>query len=291
MKNTNAIKKYYVGFALLSLLSIGIAAYVLMQGVAGKQDIQTNKKANEIAKDLNNYIAKNRTIPENLEEADIRDVPNTIKYTKKDSSSFEFCVTYKSDKSYASNGVMDVLWGSALRSNSFDDDMYESDYTPSTLYLPYSYKKGENCQTVEPYSLRNSRSTSLFNSLTTTSNNNSSTSSTSLKTRDTERQNDIKALHGQIEAYYAQNGYYPTFANMNDATFRSVNMKGLDTEALKDPVGKLATLKSSAAKNYYSYTVTSASGGACDNAANDCAMYTLTATLEAGGTYTKTQLN
>src|SRR5437588_436170 len=36
------------------------------------------------------------------------------------------------------------------------------------------------------------------------------------KARNTERQTDIKALHGQVEAYYAQNGKYPTLANMND---------------------------------------------------------------------------
>ncbi|MBX4201527.1 type II secretion system GspH family protein, partial [Candidatus Saccharibacteria bacterium] len=57
------------------------------------------------------------------------------------------------------------------------------------------------------------------------------------KARDTERKTDVNALHGQIEAYSAQNGKYPTLANMNDATFRSTNMKGLDTAALGDPKG------------------------------------------------------
>ena len=291
MKNTNAIQKYYIGFAVLGLASIGIAVFVLMQGFAGKQDIQTNKKANEIANDLNNYISKNRTIPESLEEADIRDVPAAIKYTKKDSSSYEFCVTYKADKSYSSNGVTDVLWGSALRSSSYDDSgLYDSDYARSSLYLPYTYKKGENCQTVEPYVLRNSRSSSFFDDYSSTSNTSRSTATTATA-RDTERQTDIKALHGQIEAYYAQNGYYPTLANMNSTSFRSTNLRGLDTEALKDPVGKLASLVAKPTKNYYSYAVSSSTGGACDNTTNDCAIYTLTATLEAGGTYTKNSLN
>ena len=52
------------------------------------------------------------------------------------------------------------------------------------------------------------------------------------KGRDTERQTDIKAIHGQLEAYYAQNGHYPTLANVNDSTFRGANMKGLDADAL-----------------------------------------------------------
>ncbi|MCA9332652.1 prepilin-type N-terminal cleavage/methylation domain-containing protein [Candidatus Saccharibacteria bacterium] len=111
------------------------------------------------------------------------------------------------------------------------------------------------------------------------------------KARNTERQTDIKAIHGQVEAYYAQNGRYPTLANMNDATFRSANMKGLDDEALKDPKGANNTLAGAAAANVYSYAVTASGGGACDNSTADCAEYTLTATYEGGGTFEKTNLN
>ena len=57
------------------------------------------------------------------------------------------------------------------------------------------------------------------------------------KARDTERKTDINAIHGQTEAYQAQNGKYPTLANVNDSTFRSTNMKGLDPAALQDPKG------------------------------------------------------
>jgi type II secretion system protein G len=114
------------------------------------------------------------------------------------------------------------------------------------------------------------------------------------KGRNTERTTDIKALHGQIEAYYAQNGKYPTLDQMNDATaggFRATSMKGLDAEALKDPKGTAQTLVAAPAANNYSYAVTATGGGACDNTATDCAVYTLTATLEGGGTYTKNNLN
>ncbi len=111
------------------------------------------------------------------------------------------------------------------------------------------------------------------------------------KARDTERTTDIKALHGQVEAYYAQNGKYPTLANLNDSTWRSTNMKGLDAEALKDPKGSAQTLAGSAGANTYSYAVTASDGSACDNTTKDCAQYTLTATLEAGGTFTKNNLN
>ncbi len=111
------------------------------------------------------------------------------------------------------------------------------------------------------------------------------------RARNTERQTDVKAIHGQVEAYYAQNGRYPTLDNMNDAGFRTANMKGLDIDALKDPKGTAGTLVGAAAANVYSYDVQRAGGGTCDNTTNDCAQYTLTATNEGGGTYTKTNLN
>jgi len=112
------------------------------------------------------------------------------------------------------------------------------------------------------------------------------------KARNTERTTDIKALHGQVEAYYAQNGKYPTLANMNDSTWRGTNMKGLDQEALKDPKSASYNLVATAGANVYSYAVFASDGTtACDNTTTDCAVYTLTATLEGGGTFTKSNLN
>ncbi len=116
------------------------------------------------------------------------------------------------------------------------------------------------------------------------------------KGRDTERQTDVKALHGQLEAYYAQNGRYPTLANLNDTTFRNASMKGLDVGALVDPKGDKtasAPIASSAGANVYSYAVSPTS---CDNGAGgDCTGYVLTATLEGtidgSGTYVKNSLN
>ena len=112
------------------------------------------------------------------------------------------------------------------------------------------------------------------------------------KARNTERETDVKALQGQIEAYYAVNGKYPTLANLNDGAFRSANMKGLDAEALKDPKGSAQTLVGAAAANSYSYVETPTG---CDNTTTDCAGYTLTATYEGtvngNTTYVKTALN
>ena len=110
------------------------------------------------------------------------------------------------------------------------------------------------------------------------------------KARDTERKTDINALHGQLEAYQAQNGKYPTLTNVNDAAWRGLNMKGLDAAALADPNNASSqVLVAAAAANNYAYAATPAG---CDNGVGgDCTTYALTATLEGGGTYVKQSLN
>lgn len=111
------------------------------------------------------------------------------------------------------------------------------------------------------------------------------------RARNTERETDIKALHGQVEAYFAQEGRYPTLANINDDTWRGDNLKGLDEGALQDPKGASADLVATPAANSYAYTVTPAG---CDNGTGgDCEEYTLTATLETdpASTFTKESLN
>ena len=110
------------------------------------------------------------------------------------------------------------------------------------------------------------------------------------KARNTERQTDIKAIQALLEAYNAQSGYYPTLANMNDSAFRSANLKGLDGDALADPkVPGTQALVATPAANAYSYQVFQSDGTtACTNAAGaECAVWTLTATYEGGGTFVK----
>lgn len=103
------------------------------------------------------------------------------------------------------------------------------------------------------------------------------------KARDTERKTDIKALQGHFEAYWADNAKYPTLAQVNDATFRSNNFKGLDGSAFADPKDAASQqLCAATAANCYGYAVTPAG---CDNTATDCTNYSLTATLEGGGTF------
>jgi len=105
---------------------------------------------------------------------------------------------------------------------------------------------------------------------------------------DTKRKTDINALQTQVEVYWVDNGYYPTLAELNNPAWRQTNLKGLDIEAFKDPAGSGATLAGSPAAHVYSYQVLPAG---CDNVKVQCQDYTLTATLDAGGTYSKQSLN
>jgi hypothetical protein len=106
--------------------------------------------------------------------------------------------------------------------------------------------------------------------------------------KDTERKTDINALQGQVEAFWAENGNYPSLSQINDASWRATNMKGLDPEAFKDPEGSSTTLAAATAAHVYSYVTTPAG---CDNVKVQCTGFTLTATLGTGGTYAKNSLN
>lgn len=121
------------------------------------------------------------------------------------------------------------------------------------------------------------------------------------KGRNTERQTDIKAVHGQLEAYFAQNGKYPTLDDLNSESWRSTNMKGLDKDALYDPrdtVKDAAALKNTPTADRYSYEVvhkpTTGADVACSNAegsTTECNKYTLTAKQEGASDYVKNSLN
>jgi len=121
------------------------------------------------------------------------------------------------------------------------------------------------------------------------------------KNRNTARQVGVNTLQGQLETYYAQTNKYPTLANLNDAAWRTANLKKLKTSDVQDPRWDSASpacaahdkvmLAAVPTANCYSYQVIGTDGSACDNVKVDCAHYTLTAVLEGGGRYVKSSLN
>lgn len=112
------------------------------------------------------------------------------------------------------------------------------------------------------------------------------------KGRDADRKSDVNAIYSQVEVYFAENAKYPTLANLQDATWRSANVKGLSSAAItapgqtEDADGTLVA--SNGTINDYQYTVTPSG---CDNTATDCTGFTLTSVLESGGTFVKTGSN
>lgn len=111
------------------------------------------------------------------------------------------------------------------------------------------------------------------------------------KAKDAERSTDIKALYGQVEAYYAQNEHYPTFATLNTPELRAQNFPGLDEGALQDPDGENTVLVTTPTAKAYAYAVTNDAGASCEANAKTCTKHTLTAILSDGQTYVRTQLN
>lgn len=284
------ITKYYLGIGILAMLVLGLTIYVATLGANSKQDNNTQKKAQEVATSLNKYISKNNKIPDKLDVIDVKDIPDTIKYTKNDDGTYKFCVTYKAASSYGSSvdGFFtgDTLQSTQEKQNPYDYNISDSNktYTPSTLYLSYSHKKGENCQTVKPYVYN-------FDSYLDNPGSSDSNSSSSNSAKDTERKTDLKAIASQLEVYYANNGQYPTQANLNSSSWLATNLKGLDKEALKDPSGKTYYLYSSSYKGYYGYRPVASDGLTCNNSTYPCVKFTLTATLENGTKYTVKSLN
>lgn len=119
------------------------------------------------------------------------------------------------------------------------------------------------------------------------------------RARDDERQTDLKALQGKLEAFYADNSYYPALADVNTTT-----LKGLDDQALIDPQGNATSGTNgkpllgtddpdSPTAKVYGYVC----DGSGDQTAADgstvqgCTGYTLVAKLESGKAYTLKSLD
>jgi hypothetical protein len=117
------------------------------------------------------------------------------------------------------------------------------------------------------------------------------TTKLSMNNADTERQADIRSLHGQAEAYFISAHRYPTLANLNDSKWLKTNMPGLDVTALKDPENSSTVIVATPTAKAYAYQPKAKDGGACDNVTRDCVTYTLIATLSDGTNYVKQSLN
>ena len=115
------------------------------------------------------------------------------------------------------------------------------------------------------------------------------------KARNAKRQTDMQDVQTQLEAYFQAAGNYPSYADLNNASWRSTNMKSLDDGALTDPQATSTSLGNSSTPTakVYEYVPEDSTGSSANCEATDttCTQYTLTATLEGGGTYVKKNLD
>ncbi len=108
---------------------------------------------------------------------------------------------------------------------------------------------------------------------------------------DSVRKTDIAYLQTNLEAYFAEHGNYPSFAQMNSSSWRQANLSGYDQSGFQDPEASSPTLTQTPAAKAYAYQPTNSSKGSCEKDATTCANYTLTATLSTGTTYVKVNLD
>lgn len=123
-----------------------------------------------------------------------------------------------------------------------------------------------------------------------TSSTDTSTSSSSVQSgaKDTERKADISAIMSNNEAYWAQNGFYPSLAQLNDKSWRAAHFNEVDEAAFIDPSGSSNKLNAGpATAGHYGYEVSGCAG----NNKDECSDFTLTAMLSDGTLLTKKSLN
>lgn len=99
--------------------------------------------------------------------------------------------------------------------------------------------------------------------------------------QDTKRKTDINTLESEIEAYYAEHGYYPQREQLSDPSWRKANMEGLDGSAVTPPNSTATGFAAGApTASQYGYNPTS-----CD--VDGCQGFTISAMLSDGTIYSK----
>lgn len=110
--------------------------------------------------------------------------------------------------------------------------------------------------------------------------------------RNNEREDDINELRSGLEYYYGVNGFYPTFDEMNDSTFREQNLPGFKDDFVADPLNASdGLLVAESQSGAYSYVPANEKKASCNNDKKICTNYALTATLEGDELFTRTNFN
>lgn len=145
MNPNSRLFKYEIGLAVIGVFTFVMLVVVLIQAGAARHDNDLYKAADKIATKLNDYNDRHDKVPAVLETAGIDDVPEDISYTKLSKSRYKFCMTYKNDsRGPGPIQAFERYYYGEGYDNPYYNDSDESDY----LYISATYKKGENCETV-----------------------------------------------------------------------------------------------------------------------------------------------
>jgi len=153
MKNRSGISKYYLVFFILLAVTIGLTIYTLSGASSAKEDARTAQKIGDVANNLSNFTSNHNYVPESLAAADIKNVPPSIKYTKISDTKYQVCVNYRNASTPFDGGWTSLLTGALIAGSNPSYSAGTSTPSPffDTFTLAYYHKKGDNCQTVEPF--------------------------------------------------------------------------------------------------------------------------------------------
>ncbi|QQS19739.1 hypothetical protein IPL85_05745 [Candidatus Saccharibacteria bacterium] len=271
-------KLLVIVLSVVSIVAIGLQIPTISQQKAKASDQQKSQDIATLHSSIDTYNSSRNSLPKTLSDLknidDTKDRLDDYKYSPSQES-YKLCATFKTDT------TKDTESSYTAYSSSYNSDV-EAD--------PYKHGKGNKCFTYEVSSY-GGRYFDTFDSSSYPSDSTNSSSSSSIQdnANDAQRKSDINAVRSYIEASYAQNGYYPTLAEINNTTWRTTNMKGLDTTNLIDPEGVDNRISNTPGTNRYSYQPKTASGKTCE-IASECTTFTVTATLSNGDLYTKSSL-
>lgn len=216
----NKLTKYKIGFGVLGIFTLVLAIMVLTQGAATKQDTETYNRAQKIADKLQDYTSNKAIIPSSLKVAGVTGSTDNITYTKINSESYKFCITYKTNTSFDASSITTQLYSGGLSSDGANASISDSAY----LYVDYTHKKGENCKTVKP-TLYSPYSTDKYNPYDLCSSSaayssclNNGTGSGSSSTPDTNsssKQSKLDACDKQYPSASQSNEYFACVDKVN----------------------------------------------------------------------------
>lgn len=135
-----------IAVSILLLAVVALGSVTAWQAMLIGQDKRTVGQAQTVANKLNDYVYEKRTLPESLQAAGIKQVPDSVSYRKLSPATYKFCVTFKAA---SNNDVFDMYYGGSFYDGSFEDQAKDP---PDAIYIDsYRHHKGSNCLTVKPY--------------------------------------------------------------------------------------------------------------------------------------------